>query len=57
MHTGYFVSWLAASLYPEQFERPENLVLKQGVTGRRVLESAPYLSEVHPGCQKPHTGL
>ena len=44
LNTGHFVSWLATSLYPGQFNKAENLVLKQGVTGRRALDlTLPYI--------------
>ncbi len=36
-HTGYFVQWLAASIYTEAFGKPENLVLPEEVTGSRDL--------------------
>jgi len=37
-HTGDFVSILAATIYPEQFSRKENLVLPEKVTARNPVE-------------------
>ena len=37
-HFGDFVAWLAASIYPDYFSRPENMMLREEVRGRRVLD-------------------
>jgi iron complex transport system substrate-binding protein len=37
-HTGYFVSWLASRIYPEEFSRKENHVLKEQVFKSRSLD-------------------
>ena len=36
-HIGDFVAWLAATIYPDYFSRPENMVLPETVTARRAL--------------------
>ncbi len=36
-HFGDFVAWLAATIYPDYFSRPENMVLREEVRGRRAL--------------------
>ena len=37
-HMGYFVKWLAASIYTEEFSAPENLILPQGRLSERVIK-------------------
>lgn len=37
-NTGYFVSWLAATIYPEEFAQSENRVLEEKVFETRELE-------------------
>ncbi|MEA1922948.1 MAG: helical backbone metal receptor, partial [Pseudomonadota bacterium] len=37
-HFGDFVAWLAATIYPDHFSRPGNMVLREEVRERRALE-------------------
>lgn len=39
-HIGNFVAWLAASIYPDHFSRPENMVLPAGINRRTELSVA-----------------
>ncbi|OCC15334.1 Vitamin B12 ABC transporter, B12-binding component BtuF [Dissulfuribacter thermophilus] len=37
-HMGYFVKWLAASIYIDEFSAPENIVLPQGRLSERAIK-------------------
>ncbi len=37
-HSGYFVSWLASRIYPEEFQRKGNLVLSEKIEGNREID-------------------
>lgn len=45
-NTGYFVSWLGANIYGDEFSKPENFVLKEKIVSQRDIEvDVSYVTE------------